>query len=487
MLIATGNTMKRVTILLAFLLIAASASLAQGQESAADWVKKLSSGSYPEREKAGRMLEKIGKAALPALRDAADHADLETRRRAVIVMERIEDRLVFDQVLAATPIHLQFKNVPASDALREVGEQTGLRLGLVPGKERSLSVEGGPLPYWQAWRRLRTAAKLEESDYAVSAANLKPMDDAGIEQLLKMLSRHDFEIRPKFTTPRIEFASKPTGDAYAEDDRTSVRVRVKWRSLDKSVDAKQQHAIFAVEVRPEARLEIAALPRVEITKIVDADGQEKIVQAAAMFPPLSAGEAQAFLAAYVGEIQFGGLLHLKAIPWSGPARPLKELHGRVRLEAVSRATLLEVPGVLKASGKEAGGVGGVTLKVLEADTSEEGQLMLRLRLDHLESLTPQTDAEKIVRLPTGVIAVRGPMDVALDRLELRDAKGWPYRPAKTGYEQVEKGCYEASVYFAVPPGRPEEISLALTKAAKTVTVDMPFQVRDVAAPVLEGK
>jgi hypothetical protein len=473
--------------LLALVLIAASSAPAFAQESPADLVKKLSSGSYPERERAAAMLVKIGKDALPALRDATENADLETRRRAVLVMERIEDRLVFDQALTATPIHLQYKNVPASDALRQAGEQTGLRLGVLTGKERTLDLDSGPLPYWQAWRRFRTAAKLEEFDFAASAATLKRMDGADVQQLMKMLDRHDFEIRPKFTTPRIEFASKPRADAYAEDDRASVRVRVKWRSLDKSVDAKQAHAVFAVEVRPEPRLEIVALPRVEITKIVDADGNEKAVQAAKLFPAPGEPQDALFLAAYVGEIQYGGLLHLKAIPWQQPTRPLKELHGRVRLEVVSRAMLLEVPGVLKAQGKEVRGLGGVTLKVLEADTTEDGQLELRLRLDNLESLAPQTDEEKIVRLRTGVLAVRGPMDVALDRLELRDAKGWPYRPAKTEYQNVEKGRYEGSVYFVAPPGRQEDLSLVMTKAAKTVTLDMPFQVRDVAAPLMEGK
>ena len=56
------------------------------------------------------------------------------------------------------------------------------------------------------------------------------------------------------------------------DDGRSVRVRVKWHDVDRTLDAKVAHAVFAVEVRAEPRLEIMKAPRVEITKIVDAMG-----------------------------------------------------------------------------------------------------------------------------------------------------------------------------------------------------------------------
>jgi hypothetical protein len=184
---------------------------------------------------------------------------------------------------------------------------------------------------------------------------------------------------------------------------------------------------------------------------------------------------------FSGEIQFGGLLHQKAISWQGPARPLKELHGRVRLHALVRPTLLEVPGVLKAQGKEVRGIGGITLKILEADTCDDGMLRVRLRLANLESLAPQSDEEKVVRVRPGLIAVRGAMDVAMERLRMRDGKGWLYQ-ANSEYKEVEKGIYEASIQFSPRPGNLDDIGLVLTKAAKTMTLDMPFQVRDVDVP-----
>jgi hypothetical protein len=473
--------MKHFTIFLA-LAIAASGVPASAQESAADWVKKLGSGSYPEREKAARMLEQIGKAALPALGNAAEHADLETRRRVVIVMERIEDKLAAEWVLTATPIALRFKSKFIRVALSDAIEQMGLDAGGWKGEDYLVSIDTGPVPYWRAWKQFRTAAELKEFDWAVSAAKLRRMEgDAANMRFIKMNAERDTLIGRalRIEIPPITFSAGPA--AYAEDDRSSVRVRVKWHGLEKSPGSTESKAIFAVEVRPEPRLEIVSVPRVEIMKIADAEGKMCPVQAVQWFEPQADPRDALLLSIFSGEIQFGGLLHQKAIAWQGPARPLKELHGRVRLEALVRTTLLEIPDVLKAQGKEVRGLNGITLKVLEADTGEDGRLHIRLRLANLESLAPQTDEEKIVRVRPGLVAVRGAMDVAMERLRMRDAKGWLYQ-ANTEYKEVEKGIYEASVHFSPRPGNLRNIGLVLTKAAKTVTIDTPFQVRDVAVP-----
>lgn len=477
--------MKHIPILLVCIFIATASAPAHAQESPAYWVKKLGSGSYPEREKAARMLEQIGKAALPALTDATNHADLETRRRVGIVMQRIEDKIAVELVLSPTPIALTFKTEFINSALRETSAQMGLPLGERKGEDYPIKLETGPVPYWRAWRQFRAAAKLAEADWSGAGGTLRRLD-GGVDDvsfIKQDVERDELLARVlRFGPPQLAFAAEPVA-AYAEDDRSSVRVRVKWHALDKALAGAGPSAIFAVEVRPEPRLEIVTVPRVEITKIVDADGKERPVQGVQMFAPQADPRDALLMSVFSGEIQFGGLLHLKAIAWPGPARPLKELHGRVRLEATARASLLELPGILKAQGKQVRGVDGITLKVLEAGADDAGQINLRLRFTHLDSLTPQTDEQKIVRVRPGVIAVRGAMDVAVERLRVRDAKGWLHHIlASTEYKEVEKGCYEASVHIAPLAGRAEDFGLVLTKEPKTVICDMPFQVRDVAVP-----
>ncbi len=452
---------------------------AHAQEGAAELAKKLGSGNYLERERAAKALERLGKAAIPVLRGAMTNADLETQRRAILLIERIEDRVLIEDIVKATPTRLRFQNITVVDALREVESLMGLRLGPTSSKHRIGKFDSGSVPYWQAWRDCRDAALLEESDYALAAARLKTMVSQREQERIPIMYARAGHGGP-FTAPRLVFAAAAV-PVWTEDVRHSVRVRVRWLMTDRSLDAKIPHAIFAVEVRPEPRLEIPTLPIVEITKIVDPDGRETWVRTAPLLRGTPAPEHIPYLLAHVGEIQFGGLLHLKAIPWPRPQRSVKELHGLVRLATLVRPSLVEVPGVLKAVGKEVRGFHGITVKVLETDTSDEGDLIVRLRLDNLQALTPQTPEQAIVRVRPGFIAVRGAIDVAMERLALVDQRGVGYRQIKGSYRQLdnEKG-FEVELHYAAKATGKDEPTLCLTKAPRTVAFEVPFVVRDLA-------
>jgi hypothetical protein len=471
--------MRRIVTLIAVILILAPIVPAAAQETPADWIRRLGSRNYADREKAARALEQLGKPALAGLREAMNHADLETKRRAILVMERIEDRLIQEELAVATPVHLRFQNLSMDESFREIEKQLGLRCAGVNSKD-PISLDTGAVPYWQAWRLFCAAAKLEETDYARSAAKLKRLSKDDATQLTTMFDRNGIGRRYPFWTPRMEFPAAAPADRYSVDDRHSVRVRVKWHGLDKSVEEKMLHGVFAVDVRAEPRLEIVTIPRAEITKIVDDQGQARSVQSIKLFPNTPRTEDADFLAAYVGEIQYGGLLQLKAIPWPGRPCSLKEVHGHVRMDVKVRPRMIEIPAAFKAIGQEARGHQGITLKILEAERTEEGDIHVRLRLDNLASLTPQTPVEQVVRIRPGVIAVRGAMDVAMERLELLDRAGRKCRPIKTGYEQAAQGKgYDADLFFADPGTKTDELTLVMTKASRTVPLAIPFLVRDV--------
>ena len=473
--------MRGISTLIAVILILAPLPPAAAQETPPDWIRRLGSRNYADREKAARALEQLGKPALAALREAMNHADLETKRRAILVMERIEDRLIQEELTDATPVRFRFENMPVDEALREVEKRIGLRCGNAFGKGRISKIDTGVLPYWQAWRKFCSAAQLSESDYALSAAKLKRMRENDVQQLFGMLNRERIEINSIYTAPRLEFAAAPPFDPYAVDDRHSVRVRLKWHSMDWPADETMSYGVFAIEVRAEPRLEeITTIPRVEITKIVDDQGITRILQSAKLFPATPRPADAGFLAAYVGEIQYGGLLQLKSVAWPRPSSSLKEVHGHIRMEVAVRPRMMEVPRVLTAVGKVIRGYQGITLKILEAETTEEGDIHLCLHLDHLDSLAPQTPEQQIVRIRPGVIAVRGVMDVAMERLELLDHAGRKCRSIKARYEQVQAGKgYEAHLVFAAPETKEDHLTLVMTKASRTVPLEMPFLVRDV--------
>jgi hypothetical protein len=473
--------MRGISTLIAVILILAPLPPAPAQETPSDWIRRLGSRNYADREKAARALEQLGKPALAALREAMNHADLETKRRAILVMERIEDRLIQEELTQATPVRLRFENMPVDQALREVEKQIGLRCGNAFGKGRISKIDTGVLPYWQAWRKFCSAAQLSESDYAVSSAKLKRMGENDVQQLFGMLNRERIEINSIYAAPRMEFAAAPPFDPYVVDDRHSVRVRLKWHSMYWPADETMSYGVFAIEVRAEPRLEeITTIPRVEITKIVDDQRITRIVQSAKLFPATPRPADAGFLAAYVGEIQYGGLLQFKSVAWPRPSSSLKEVHGHIRMEVAVRPRMMEVPRVLTAVGKVIRGYQGITLKILTAETTEEGDIHLCLHLDHLDSLAPQTPEQQIVRIRPGVIAVRGVMDVAMERLELLDHAGRKCHSIKARYEQVQAGKgYEAHLVFAAPETKADHLTLVMTKASRTVPLEIPFLVRDV--------
>jgi hypothetical protein len=243
---------------------------------------------------------------------------------------------------------------------------------------------------------------------------------------------------------------------------------------------KQSHAVFAIELRAEPRLEIVTIPKGEITKVVDEQGETTTVRSAKLFPDVSRPADANFLAAYTGEIQYGGLLQLKAIPWEGTPRSLKEVQGVVRMGVMVRPRMMEIADVAKNLATEVRGFQGVTMKVLEADTTDEGETLLRVALDNLESLLPQTPEQQIVRVRPGMIAVRGAIDIAMERLELFDAVGRKCQLIRARYERAGKGKgYEAELVFAAMTAKLDGLTLVMTKAPRTVSLEVPFLVRDV--------
>jgi hypothetical protein len=461
----------------------ASGSFADAQESAKDLVIKLGSRSYTEREIAAKKLEQLGLSALPALRVSMASADLETRRRAVVVMERIEDRAIQREIVQASPLHLRFVDEPLDQALLAVQKQTNLFLGFAERKSR-LTVDTGVLPYWQAWGAFCKAAHLEEYDRMSSGMKLKRVRPSEVEELKAMVQSRELHYRATYQMPTIEFASEAASAGYAVDDRHSVRVRLRWESVDRLEKEKAPHAVFALEVRPEPRLALAALPRAEITKIVDAEGREHTVKAAPIFPVAFSADEEVYLAAFVGEIQYNGLLQRKSIPWPEPVRALKEVHGRVRLEVNARPPLMEISNVMKAVGTEQRLAQGPIVKIVKVDR-EETHVHLRLHVENAESLTPKGADPKVIRVRPGVAAVMGPMDVVMQRLEVRDARGWKCKELEATYQAAnEGGGYLA--YLIVEAPQAGELTLLLTKDARRVAVDVPFVVRNVAPPELKA-
>src|SRR5262249_36747862 len=93
-------------------------------------------------------------------------ADLETSRRAALLIVRIEDRLEAGRLLTVKRVRLTFKGVPVLDAVEEVAARTGLRLR-VDGdtaalEERTVTLDTGLTTVWEALAQFCRKAGLGE-------------------------------------------------------------------------------------------------------------------------------------------------------------------------------------------------------------------------------------------------------------------------------------------------------------------------------------
>src|SRR5262245_12808760 len=131
-------------------------------------VRELTRPRYAEREKAARELEAAGEPALKALKSAQASNDEDLRARAAVVADKIERAVRSKRLLKAPTLTLKFDNVPLDQAVNELSNKTGLRFTLdgakVANVRRSITLDTGEVPFWEAVHAFYRAAVLTEDD-----------------------------------------------------------------------------------------------------------------------------------------------------------------------------------------------------------------------------------------------------------------------------------------------------------------------------------
>jgi hypothetical protein len=102
----------------------------------AEWVRRLGSERFAERVEAAKALERLGPAALPALRAAKDSENPKVRARVAALLETIDRGDDVDRLTRPTLIKLDFRDRP----LPEVVDALNARHNL------GLTFQFGPLP-----------------------------------------------------------------------------------------------------------------------------------------------------------------------------------------------------------------------------------------------------------------------------------------------------------------------------------------------------
>jgi RNA polymerase sigma factor (sigma-70 family) len=129
-------------------------------------IEQLGSDQFAQREKATKELEKLGLAALDALRKAATSDDLERRKRATELLKKIEAQAAQAEVLRPKRLRLVYKQTPVAKAVADFKKKSGYDLTLSDPqgklKGRSVTLDTGEVTFWQALGQFCEKANLVE-------------------------------------------------------------------------------------------------------------------------------------------------------------------------------------------------------------------------------------------------------------------------------------------------------------------------------------
>ncbi|GIW87339.1 MAG: hypothetical protein KatS3mg108_1663 [Isosphaeraceae bacterium] len=175
-------------------------SLIVVQGDAAELVRRLGATRFSDREAAYEQLDRMGSAALAALRSAADSPDAEVRARALDLIQRIEARTLVEP----TQVRLDFVDRPLTEVLEALGERARVQLqsplaNANQAAQRRITLEAPqPVPFWTAVERLCEAAELDVLGQPVALASTGRSSSLPIVQLL-----------PRTGPPAPSFVSGP--------------------------------------------------------------------------------------------------------------------------------------------------------------------------------------------------------------------------------------------------------------------------------------
>jgi hypothetical protein len=126
-------------------------------------VGQLGSARYASREAAALTLERLGRPALTALRNARDSNDPEVRIRAAVLAQKIESALLTQP----TRLRLDFRNTLLSEMAKSLSLQCEFRIELYPShtpkwrQQRVNLTESGTVEFWKAIDRVCDLAGLQ--------------------------------------------------------------------------------------------------------------------------------------------------------------------------------------------------------------------------------------------------------------------------------------------------------------------------------------
>ncbi len=483
------------------------------------WIKQLGSNNFGDREEATRALIRIGPAARVQLEIAAAGKDAEVRRRAEVVLERIEKDADTAALLLPKRVRLIYQDTAVTDAVADLAKKTGFAIQFEGDRtllaNRKITLDTGEVSFWEALDKFcRKAGLIERGPLPPKADQASGNGPEQMEKLLlerqmrvRMLRRGMYSPVPNnpVAGPIVLVEGKP--DGLPRWHAGAVRIRALSAKTPAIGQVKTQEETFiTLEVSPEPKLAWQGILDVRIDKAVDQAGQtlpQVLTGKLAgneFYPDLNGmmwnGNA-IFLDMDSGE-PVDWLRHQRHFPVrfkiaGRPSQFLKEVQGTVAAQVQTpHQPLITVEDVLKSQGRTFKGPDGSYLKVVEVSRMDHGQVKLRVQvrpppmgMNGMQMLGG--GGRVFIQRFNGRMAVMAMQEVdngGLQNLTLQDAKGQNFQLAIIDETLAPNGNGANLEYHLVFQPRPAmgDASKFVYSGRRLVTIEIPFTLKDVPLP-----
>lgn len=441
----------RTVLLLTVLAGACLTALAPGQTPPAQttppsnfdsWIEQLGDEDFRKRDQAVQLLQAQGAAALPALRKAINHPDLEIRRRALELIPTLE----MLAVLAPRRITYKAVNKPLQDIFNEITRQTGLKVEFwANNPQQSYSVDFRDKTFWEAL------------DMLCRDANLVVQNGYGDDRI--RLNQQNGYVPYLVHQGAFRFTANNIHQARSID--------LSLVNRDAGPGQKHESLTFGFTVFVEPRLSILGMGEVKLTSAYDNENNSLLTEQSAPDPEAVWMAARRWSSGRYGNrsntIQTS--VNLRRV--SEKASTIKVLRGSVPVNLLAE----QKPVVLAEK------VLGVKGKKMKVDTTS---FILH----------------EVVELPTKQIQVKisiteenkdsndfSWMNTMYQRLQLLDEKGTPFQTYGTSWGNSGPNHVDLTLTFGQPAnGKGEPPSKLVFMSWNTVTHLLTFEFKDIPLP-----
>jgi hypothetical protein len=479
-------------------------------------IGQLGSRDFSERERATTSLIAAGASARTQLAKAVQGPDAEVRRRAGLILTRIDKDIDTARLLKPKRIHLVYSDTRVIDAVADFAKKSGYPLQFEGDRvrlgTRKITLDTGDVTFWEALDQFCRATGLMEphSPRPTNPATAAAASSREVRLMeLRMMQRRGWPVPPA----RIDFGRLVLVDGQETlptSHMGAVRVRVLSPKTEIPASVKtSEEAVVVLEVSPEPGIDWRGVLAAQVEKATDAKGRE-IKQIRENVTP-----GDGTVNEWAGAVALNLNMANQAVIFAGgdidsvgnqSSPPTREFPIRLKLPDRNTKSLNELRGtiyaqvqtpqepviradkILQAEGKTFKGPENSFLKVHEVQKTDQGQVKLRV------SVRAPSMGEDALAMMQGAVFVRrfnGRMAFLAQQQEgepptvqnllLQDAKGRSYQLVSSEENTQANGLEITQEFRLVYQSKQglETPAQLVYLGRRLVTVEIPFAFKNV--------